>query len=195
MKSFQLVGVPGSGKSFYLNLLKKNPINNIDYFDFKDLFNDYSINFPKYNNKMLCLKILDDLFTQNRNILFDSHFVFFQEGIFENSYYFHKYAKSSGYIFIDSNSELIADRILNDVLLGKRKSFHFIDYSINKNYIEKKEDLIFLIERYKETSLEFLKKITFELNIDYITINNNEKNNNISKNINQINDFLNNHLK
>ncbi|MFA5302984.1 MAG: hypothetical protein WC393_00415 [Candidatus Nanoarchaeia archaeon] len=194
MKSFQLVGVPGSGKSFYLDLLKKNPINNIDYFDFKDLFNDYSINFPKYNDKMLCLKILDDLFIQNRNILFDSHFVFFQEGIFKNSYYFHKHTKSSGYIFINSSSELIADRILNDVSIGKRKSFHFIDYSINKNYIEKKEDLLFLIEKYKENSLEFLKKITFELNIDYIVINNNE-NDSVSKNINQITDFLNNHLK
>lgn len=189
MVLIQIVGVPGAGKSFFLKLMKLNPVKDFNYYEFRDLYDNYK-NENNLSKKIISLYTINDLIRKSNNSVIASHFVYFIDGNFENNIYFHEYSRSKGYIFINASTEEIKNQILTDIKNNKRNGEHYTDKKNNRQYYKNNEDLVELIEKYRILNLKYLGLICSKLNIQPLKINN--KRGAEIENLNIINNYLNN---
>ncbi|MCW8966496.1 MAG: AAA family ATPase [Candidatus Pacearchaeota archaeon] len=155
----EIIGVPGTGKTYYLSKIANSEAT---YIDFGSRLKQWlkgsgkQYNGPIPPNKYI-KEFIETIPSQNTPTIITSHIVHYKNGTFFHDLDCERYAKASAYIFIYSEPKDILSRIEEN----------------NKKRIRKRDICsIEEIERHQELSLDVTQKLSQELGSRLLILNN-----------------------
>jgi len=123
----ELVGVPGSGKSYIMNHYAEKYDNSIEVVDFgkklqKRMKSDgYEPDSVKSHVTRNYVKdLLSEMKNDDENYMMTSHVVHYDNGEFNVADEIEKFTNPEGYIYVHAPLEKIYERVLDDIVKSKR---------------------------------------------------------------------------
>lgn len=160
-KLIQLIGIPGSGKSY---ILKKIGLPNLNYIEFGTEFKEWVENRSQQKQlivpaapKKYVREFMDILINERQPAIFTSHMIYFdgREFIFDSE--LEMYMASGGYIHIYSPPESVMERRKRDngLLVKVRR-----------------EDALEIITKHQDLSIRLAKEYSERLGSRFLVVDN-----------------------